>query len=271
MAAPGPAGSPARLLAQQSFDVGEPVQRHRRVRQTRPERIAVVPQASAPPAGGLAAPRRLPLHTAVSLTADLLRRWHEGDSAALGALLAADSAWITAHVQRRLGPLLRARADTEDIVQNTLVEVLRTGPRFVVEDREHLRALLARMVENVLRNQARHDRQQRRDVRREQPLGVERSESVLQLGVAASGPGPASQAAAGEQRDWVALALELLEPEDRLVIVWREFDGLPFAAIAERLAIDEAHARVRFQRALPKLGKKLQQLQQGHLDQALEP
>jgi DNA-directed RNA polymerase specialized sigma24 family protein len=69
----------------------------------------------------------------------------------------------------------------------------------------------------------------------------------------------------------VRLALELLDPDDRDVIVWREYDGLSFADIATRLGLGEAHARVRFQRALPKLGKKLQQLQQGRLDQALGP
>ena len=201
---------------------------------------------------------------------DLLRRWHQGDQQALAELVAADGAWITAHVQRRLGPLLRARVDTQDIVQQTLVEVLRSGPRFQVDDRDHLRALLVRLVENVLRHQARHDRQHKRDVRREQPLQPAGSGTVLQLS-ATGQPGPGTQAAAGEQRDWVALALELLDPDDRDVIVWREYDGLPFADIATRLQLSEAHARVRFQRALPKLGKKLQQLRQGQLDQALGP
>lgn len=210
-------------------------------------------------------------------TRDLLRRWHEGDGSALGELVAQDAAWIADHVHRRLGPLLRRRADTQDIVQHTLVEVLETGPRFVVDDRQHLRALLARMVENVLRYHARYDQQQKRDVRREVPGEVSiaapgGSNSVLILSPhAAAGPGPATAAAAAETRDWLRLALELLDPDDRDVIVWREYEGLPFAEIAARQGIAEAHARVRFQRALPKLGKKLQQLQQGQLGKALEP
>jgi RNA polymerase sigma factor (sigma-70 family) len=211
----------------------------------------------------------------MTATVELLRRWHAGDAEALGALVAGEAAWIAAHVQRRLGPLLRQRADTQDIVQHTLLEVLRSGPRFVVEDREHLRALLARMVENVLRYHARHGRQQKRDVRREQPAAVPATgATVLQLGVAgaaAATPGPATAAAAAEQRDWVRLALELLDPDDRDVIVWREFDGLPFATIAERLGLTEAHARVRFQRALPKLGQRLALLRAGELDRALAP
>lgn len=210
---------------------------------------------------------------AMTHTRDLLRRWHEGDSNALGELVAQDSQWIAEHVHRRLGPQLRRRQDTGDIVQHTLLEVLKTGPRFVVDDRQHLRALLARMVENVLRYHARHDQQQKRDIRREQPAAVvaAASNSVLDLcPAAASGPGPASAAAAAETRDWVRLALELLEPADREVIVGREYEDLPFAEIAARLDIPEAHARVRYQRALPKLAKKLQQLQQGQLGPALQ-
>lgn len=208
----------------------------------------------------------------MSRTGDLLRRWHQGDQDALGELVAADAAWISDHVQRRLGPLLRRRHDTGDIVQHTLVEVLKAGPRFVVDDRGQLRALLARMVENVLRYHARHDRQQKRDVRRELPAALSAaSDSVLVLAPRASGPGPATQAAAGETRDWIQLALQLLDPDDRDVIVWREFDELPFAEIGVRLGISEAHARVRFQRAVPKLARKLQQLRQGQIEQALEP
>lgn len=202
-------------------------------------------------------------------TAEILRRFHGGDSAALAELVANDGAWIEAHVRKRLGAQLRARVDTQDIVQNTLIEVLKSGPRFVVDDRAQMRALLARLIENVLRHQARHDRQQRRDVRREERLaGPDSAGTVVEL-PAQRGAGPATAAGSGEQRDWVRLALELLDPDDREVIVGREFDGLPFAVIGERLGLSEAHARVRFQRALPKLGRVLQRLRQGRLADAL--
>jgi RNA polymerase sigma-70 factor (ECF subfamily) len=205
----------------------------------------------------------------MSTTRDLLRRCHQGDAGALAELVATDAAWITALVQRRLGPALRARVDTQDIVQNTMLEVLRSAPRFEIDDREQLRALLARLVENVLRHQARRDHQQVRDVRREQPLHAASSaDSVLQLSNAGQ-PGPATAAAAGEQRDWIRLALELLDPDDRDAIVWREFDGEAFAVIAARLGLSEAHARVRFQRALPKLGRTVLALQQGQLARLL--
>ena len=88
-------------------------------------------------------------------TVTLLQRWHAGDRAALDTLLARDMPWIREHVERRLGQLLRAKGEADDYVQDAVIEVLRYGPRFLIADRERFRGLLARIVENTLRDQ--HD------------------------------------------------------------------------------------------------------------------
>jgi RNA polymerase sigma-70 factor (ECF subfamily) len=207
----------------------------------------------------------------VTETRDLLVRWHGGDQAALAELVQQDKDWIDAHVRRRLGPLLRRRNDTQDIVQQTLVEVLRCGPRFVVSDRGHLRGLLARMVENVLRVQANHHQAQKRDLRREQAAlaAAATGDSILELDLPAAVTRPDRAAERSETRDWVRLALEFLEADDRNAIVWRDYEDLPFAEIAERLGVAEDAARMRYRRALPKLAKALSSLREGKLDKLL--
>jgi RNA polymerase sigma factor (sigma-70 family) len=204
-------------------------------------------------------------------TRDLLLRWHDGDQDALATLVQRDAAWMEAHVRRRLGPLLRRRQDTQDIVQHTLLDVLRCGPRFVVSDRAHLRALLARMVENALRGRAHHDVADKRDVRREvaPPPGASR-DSVLFLDTPGSVTAPDTAAQRNETREWVRLALELLDAEDRDAIVLRDFEELPFADVALRLGVNEDAARMRYRRALPKLAKTLARLRQGELDALLQ-
>jgi RNA polymerase sigma-70 factor (ECF subfamily) len=204
-------------------------------------------------------------------TAELLLRWAQGDPQALADLVQQDGSWIENHVRRRLGPLLRRRADTQDVVQNTLLEVLRCGPRFVCADRGHLRALLAKMVENVLRAQAAHDQAGMRDVRREvRPAVRTDSGSVLILDArSAAVTRPSLAAERSETRDWVRLALELLDPEDRNIVQWREQDELSFAEIANRLGVAEDAARMRFNRALPKLARKLKALRAGNLESVL--
>jgi RNA polymerase sigma-70 factor (ECF subfamily) len=203
-------------------------------------------------------------------TVQLLMRWANGDQQALADLVATDAAWIEAHVRGRLGPHLRQRVDTQDIVQNTLLNVLRTGPRFVCSDRTHMRALLARMVENTIRAEAHHQQAGKRDRRREVREDPAASASVLVLDRhAATITDPGSAAAHAETRDWLRLALELLDPDDRNVILWREYEGLAFADVAARLAMTEDAARMRFSRALPKLARKLKALRSGDLGVAL--
>ena len=207
----------------------------------------------------------------VDETVQLLMRWANGDQQALAELVAADAPWIETHVRARLGNHLRQRVDTQDIVQNTLLNVLRAGPRFVCSDRGHLRALLARMVENTIRAEAHHQAAGKRDRRREvraDPAGATASVLILDRH-AASITDPGSAAGNAETRDWLRLALELLDPDDRNVILWREYEGLPFAVVAERLAMTEDAARMRFGRALPKLARKLKALRSGELGQAL--
>lgn len=204
----------------------------------------------------------------MSQTRELLVRWHDGDEAALSALVQQDLAWIEGRVRQRLGPLLRKRHDTQDIVQITLLEVLRYGPRFVLSDRGQFRALLARMVENALRNQADHEGAARRDARRERSPSS--ADSVLTLDVAAPHTQPDEAAARSELQAWIRLALELLDPDDRDVIVWRQYQELSFAAIGERMGIAENAARMRFARALPKLAAKLDAIRAGRLGAALQ-
>jgi RNA polymerase sigma factor (sigma-70 family) len=200
-------------------------------------------------------------------TVELLRAWHCGDTAALDVLVARELPWLTKLVQRRLGPLLRARHDTQDIVQEALLGTLRDGPRFVVDDRGHLRALLARIVENVIRRAHEHLTAARRDGRREACLP--RSEVVLHLHTRSPFTRPSQAAAADEERAWMRLALELLDADDRDVIVMREYHEASFAAIGTELGIAEDAARMRLRRALGRLGRVLAGLRHGQLCQVL--
>jgi RNA polymerase sigma-70 factor (ECF subfamily) len=193
-------------------------------------------------------------------TLTLLRRWHEGDREALGELIARDLPWIREHVHRRLGPGLRAHADTNDFVQDAFVEVLRTGPRFLVSDQEHFRALLARIVENVLRMRHRHLHRQRRDVAKEQRIG---SGAVLDLD--GSQTRPSQAAIRSESESWLQLGLELLDAEDREVVLLRQWDGLSFTEVGQRLNIAEDAARMRFSRALARLARLVKRLRGGEL------
>ena len=99
-------------------------------------------------------------------TSELLQSWHGGERGALNALLERDLPWIHNRVQQRLGPALRGKADSVDIVQDAMVEVLRYAPRFVVDSQARFRGLMAKIVENVLRDERGARSETRREIQR---------------------------------------------------------------------------------------------------------
>jgi RNA polymerase sigma-70 factor, ECF subfamily len=199
----------------------------------------------------------MPDHPQSTITA-AMQRVHAGDTAALHQLVAEHLPWIEAHVRRRLTPLLRRDGDTHDHVQAAMVDVLSHGPHFASDQAELFRALLARIVENNLVDRVRYLQRGRRDVRRELPLPTD---SLLLLDAAArSVSQPPANAVANEQQAWLALAVELLAPDDREAIRLRDWQGLSFVELGAQLGISEEAARKRYVRALPKLAQKLERL-----------
>jgi RNA polymerase sigma-70 factor (ECF subfamily) len=191
----------------------------------------------------------------------LLERWHAGDRAALDDLLAQHLPWLRDYVRARLGPALRARGETVDFVQEVAVDVLQYAPRFVVDDADQFRGLLARIVENNLRDANDWFAAQRRRLSRETALP---GDSVLRLHAGArSVTRPSGAAERVERENMLRLALELLPPDDRKVILLRQWEERPFAEIGELMGIGENGARMRFQRALPKLAKAVEELARG--------
>ena len=200
-------------------------------------------------------------------TLQLLQAWHGGDGGAIGKLIERDFAWVRDHVAVRLGPALRARADLDDYVQDAMLEAMRYTPRFLVADKAQFRALLARITENVLRDHVEKLGTRKRDPNREKAyLG----DTMLALDPPAQSVARPSQVASqNEDQVWLELGLELLDADDRRIVRAREFDDRSFVDIGRELGMGEDAVRKRFQRALPKLARKVTELRAGRVDRAL--
>lgn len=147
-----------------------------------------------------------------------------------------------------MGPALRAKGESCDYVQDAMVEFLRYGPRFLVSSDAAFRALLVRIVENTLINRHRWYVAARREIARERPLP---GTTVLSLDPEGASTKTPSQSAERHEREaWVRLAVELLSPDDREMLVLRMWQGVPFTEIARRLGVDPSTARQRLHRAL---------------------
>jgi RNA polymerase sigma-70 factor (ECF subfamily) len=198
----------------------------------------------------------------------LLQRLRVGDRAALDALLERDLDWIRGYVRRRLGPALRARLESADVVQEAVVEFLRHGPPFVVSDQQQFRRLTARVVENVIGHQYDWFTAQRREMQRDRPLP---SDDVIDLDARRTAGGSPSQEVQRREREaCVRLGLELLEAPDREAILLREWGGRSLAEMGTELGITEDAARMRYNRAVRRLARKVRQLRAGDLAESLD-
>lgn len=202
-------------------------------------------------------------------TSSLLQALHGGDPNALAALVERHLPWLRRHVERRLGDFLRRHADADDYLQDAVADFLRDAPRFQVRDEAQFRALLARVVENTLRDRNDWFRARRRDLGRNAPLA---SDSVLALDPTLSaGTTPSGAAQRSEVRQWVRLGLELMDAEDRKVILARDYDDRSFVEIGAELGMSPNAVRMRWTRAVARLAALLKELRAGRVPNPAEP
>jgi len=197
----------------------------------------------------------------------LLEQWHAGERPALDALLARDLSWIRDQVRHRIGKLLGTKADVDDYVQDAMVKVLQYGPRFVMSDKDEFRALMARIIENTLRNHAKALKRGRRDPSKERPIA---SDSILYLDPPkAEVTRPSMVVDRNQRRELLRLAIDLLPPEDGELVRMRDWEAASFGDIATALGLTEDAARMRYQRILPRLARQVESLQRGDVQHAL--
>lgn len=199
----------------------------------------------------------------------ILTRWQAGEVDALQTLIQRNLDWIRARVRQRLGDRMRRIGDSEDFLQETLLDFLKYTPRFRVENEEQFRGLLARVVESAIRDKNDYwFRTRRRQLSQERPLPTD---SVLDLSLGASAVTPPDEKTAKQEMDaLLRMAIEVLQPEDREVVVLRHWDDLEYEAIGERLGVTADGARKRYKRALPKLARTLERLSRGDIAALLE-
>jgi RNA polymerase sigma factor (sigma-70 family) len=205
----------------------------------------------------------LTMSQAMDATPLLLERWHRGDPDALSQLVTLHLPWLRAHAEQRLGAFLRQHGEIDDYLQDAMLDFLRDAPRFQVRDGAQLRGLLARVLENTLRDRNDWFRAKRRDLAKNAALPTE---SVLALDPALQRhTTPSQHADRSEVRDWVRLGLELLEPEDRKVILAREYENQSFVDIGDELGMTANAVRMRWVRAVAKLAEVMKELRAGQL------
>jgi RNA polymerase sigma factor (sigma-70 family) len=165
----------------------------------------------------------------------LVERARDGDAAAFGAL-------VTRHagVATRVAHLVAPGADVEDTIQEAFVKAWRALPDFRAG--APFRPWLCRIVANEAKNRVRSAR--RRDA------------LALRTSVAEARDEPPSPEAIALDRDEAEAlvhAMNLLRPDDRLVIAYRWLLELTEAEMADALGVPIGTVKSRLSRAMAKL------------------
>lgn len=175
-----------------------------------------------------------------------------GEPAAIEDVLRAYLPRLQRFVHLRLGPQLRAREDTLDIVQSTARELLQQS-QFEWRGEVEFRAWLFQAALNKIREKGRYHAAEKRAADREvgglppDDLG----DAIRDLAT------PSKIAIANEQRQRLEAAFAHLTEPQREVLTMARIVGLPHAVIAERLGKSEVAVRQLLVRAMAALGDAL--------------
>ncbi|UCG59146.1 MAG: sigma-70 family RNA polymerase sigma factor [Phycisphaerales bacterium] len=169
-----------------------------------------------------------------------------GDESALDQLCRVYAERVRWMVRLRMGKELRRRLDSMDVVQDVLIHAVGGITDFTYDNEGDFVRWLSKIVENALRDNWERFHAEKRDIRKEIPLG----NGGRRSGSGPSGvPGPVGTTTPSvilsRKEDLARLekAIDALKPEYKEVIVLTKIEGLGYQQIADR--VDKSSEAVR--------------------------
>ncbi|HEX6810172.1 MAG TPA: sigma-70 family RNA polymerase sigma factor [Planctomycetota bacterium] len=193
-------------------------------------------------------------------TWELVVKAKGGDGDALNRLFKRYYERVRRSVRVRIGSRLRSRMDSDDILQPTFAKAFENFDRFEMRHEGSFLHWLAEYAERQI-----HDAADRENaVKRLPPAGQVSldddggTESRAKLDVPGRTTGPVDRVVRGEREVAVEECLEQLAEHHRMVIVLRDYDGLEWNEVAEKMGKNtDSAVREMHRRALLELAKLL--------------
>ena len=179
----------------------------------------------------------------------LLKQAQDGDGEARGQLMSQLQKYLAFVAHHQVDPKLQAKMGPSDIVQQSMLQAVENLEQFRGKTVDEFRGWLRQILVNEARQMKRNYRTDMRNANLERRLGDSQTNQP-HPNLADSLPTPGTNAAADEQSRAIANALEKLPEQDRLIIQWRNWEGLTFDEIAQRLDITVSSASKKWYRAL---------------------
>jgi RNA polymerase sigma-70 factor (ECF subfamily) len=160
----------------------------------------------------------------------------------------------------RLGPRLRTKVDSSDIVQETLLDAHKGWARFRGSTEGELMAWLRQILAHNLADAAKAQKQAKRDVGRERSLEAEIEQASGRLGdfLAARQSSPSRRLSREEEALKLAAALAQLPMPQRDAVELHHLQGLSLKELAGHLERSEAAVAALLHRGLERLRELLE-------------
>lgn len=184
-----------------------------------------------------------------------LQKAKRGDRLALDRVLGHLEARFRRLAQGRIGPGLKAKMRTSDILQSTYLDVVKSVENFEGKDAEEFVAWVARIMENNIRDKDKYfQARKRKDPKHVRISTSESSEMPLNRST------PSVEAVRAEDLLLVSQALDKLDPDYKTVILMRMVEGKSHKEIADVLGRSDAATRMLLSRARTMLSLELDRL-----------
>jgi RNA polymerase sigma-70 factor, ECF subfamily len=176
--------------------------------------------------------------------------------AELGRLMEEHRPKLLRMLENRIDATLRRRIDPEDVLAEAFIKASARWEQYrEVRPISEYPWLYQQTMDCLVAAWRRYDAAGR-DAAREMPW-PEHSSAALGMGLFGTGTTPSRALQRAELAEKVRVALQMLKPHHREIILMRHFDDLPFKEAAEVLGVEKNAAEQRYVRALEKLKREL--------------
>lgn len=191
----------------------------------------------------------------IKTTLNLIGRAKAGENQALNLLLERYMSRILKIVRMRLGPKLRSKMESMDVVQEVMIRAINGFEKFDAKNEAAFLHWISKLVQNEIRDLADYHGAAKRDLKKEMQKKPDFSteSSVLSKIPANSEYRPSFQIRLKEEVLELEVALDQLPENQRDIIVMRQYEGMSFKEIGEELGSSEDAARMQYARAMDKL------------------
>jgi RNA polymerase sigma-70 factor (ECF subfamily) len=176
-------------------------------------------------------------------TRRLIEEARGGDAAAMDRLFELHFPRLTERIGLLMGPQARRVAETVDFAQIVMIDAYRAIGEFEPRGTGSFLAWLISIARNRIADALRRKREESIDT------------FLLEQQVVTDEPSDCADI--DERRELLVDVMLTLGHEEREVITLRDFEGLPFAAIGERLGRSANSAQILHARAMARLGRAL--------------